>query len=76
MSDENARRFREHGPDWERLERDVVERIRLVRAAWDAAVRNAGPNLGCKIRQDVLVPALRLLAEFCTAVRIEEANDE
>lgn len=58
------------GADWARLERDVVERIRILAAA---SSRLGGPSeLRAKVLRDLVLPNVRLLAEFCTNVRIED----
>lgn len=58
------------GPDWDRLEADVVERIRALRAIHDRL--DAPPEWRHKVRRELILPSLRLLAEFCAAVRIQE----
>jgi hypothetical protein len=55
--------------DWKRLERDVVERIRAL-AAFDEA--EMPDDVRAKLWNDVVMPNLRLLAEFCVNVRVDE----
>jgi len=54
--------------DWDRLERDVVARIRMLRLASGGMEDDW---LSDKIAQDLFYPCLQLLAEFCTAVEIK-----
>jgi len=55
--------------DWAKLERDVVDRIRIL-SAFDGA--EMPEEVRAKIWNDVVMPNLRLLAEFCANVRIGE----
>lgn len=56
------------GADWDELERDVVVRIRLLRAASQKLEAN---EVNDRIAQDLFLPAIRLLAEFCLRIEIE-----
>jgi hypothetical protein len=54
--------------DWDGVEKDVVTRIRLLKAA----CQHLDPNdMNDKIAEDLFLPALRLLGEFCTRITIE-----
>lgn len=55
--------------DWTKLERDVVERIRALEAFDEAEMPE---ELRAKLWNDVVMPNLRLLAEFCVNVRVDE----
>ena len=57
--------------DWERLERDVVARIRALAAVCSDKL-NAPAELRERIWEDLVLPNARLLAEFCTNVHVEE----
>ena len=57
--------------DWDRLERDVVERVRVLRAV--AEKLEAG-SAGEQIAKDLIVPCVRLLAEFCDCVKIDDSK--
>ena len=59
--------------DWDQLERDVVFRIRLLRATCEKLEPGAVSD---KIAQDIFLPALGLLAEFCACVEIGEPDDD
>lgn len=59
-------------PDWDGLERDVVERIRTLRMCWHGLPKGPGND---EIRGQVILPAVALLAEFCACVS-EESPDE
>jgi hypothetical protein len=57
--------------DWERLEREVTDRIRVLQASLSSKV-SAPPDLRDRIYQDLVIPNVRLLGEFCMNVQIEE----
>lgn len=59
-------------PDWQRLEDDVVERIRALAAVMSDA-HDAPDELKLKLWTDLVEPNVRLLAEFCANVEIEDA---
>ena len=59
--------------DWDRLESDVVTRIRLLKTAVQGM--EAGP-LNDKIAQDLFLPCLQLLGGFCEAFDITEQDDQ
>lgn len=61
------------GPDWQRLEDDVVERIRALAAVMSEA-HDAPDELKRKLWTDLVEPNVRLLAEFCVNVEIEDAE--
>lgn len=58
--------------DWDKLHDDVSERIQLI----EQAVKNLEPNpLNDKIANELFMPALKLLADFCTRIQIEREPD-
>lgn len=60
------------GADWDGVERDVLTRIRLLRGMVEHLPENEVNNM---IARDLLVPAIGLLGEFCSRVKIaDEAN--
>jgi len=59
--------------DWDRLESDVLTRIRLLKTA--VAGMEPGP-LNDKIAEDLFLPCLQLLGEFCGAFDITEQDDQ
>ena len=54
--------------DWDQLERDVVTRIRMLRAIVEKIDVNP---LSDKVAQDLFLPAVTLLGEFCTMIEID-----
>lgn len=58
--------------DWDRVERETVEKIRLLKAAVQGL--EPGP-LADKVCTELIMPCLRILAEFNQAVKIEEGDD-
>jgi len=57
--------------NWEEIERDVIQRIHVLRAA---ATKTEPAEWRDKITADLIVPAMKLLAEFCQCIEIEEAE--
>jgi hypothetical protein len=54
--------------DWDKLHDDVSERIQLI----EQAIKKLEPNpLNDKIANELFMPALRLLADFCSRIEIE-----
>lgn len=61
--------------DWKKLETDVVARIRALSAIDHAECPDGSPltdELRAQLWNDVVLPNVRLLAEFCANVRIGE----
>ena len=56
--------------DWGRLEADVVTRIHLLKSMADALEPNPTTE---KIANDLIVPAIALLGQFCSMIDIEES---
>lgn len=63
------------GPNWEQIERDVVERIRFLRAVHEK-LDDRGTGLKDKIYNDLIVPNLKLLARFCACCEIGEGHEQ
>ena len=59
-------------PDWERLESDVIRKLRLLRPAWEHTAQTPEPH-GAMVK-DLYLPALKQLASFCGCV--EEDADQ
>jgi predicted nucleic acid-binding Zn-ribbon protein len=59
--------------DWMQMESDVRARIELLSELAHVSKRN---SLIDKITEDLILPNLRLLAEFCENVEIEEDNED
>lgn len=57
-------------PDWVALERDVVDRIRFL-AAYEGTITYPWTELQKKIWDDLVMPNLRLLGQFCANVDID-----
>lgn len=55
--------------DWDSVENEVILKIRLLKATCQQLESN---ELSDQIAEDILLPALRLLGEFCVRVTIEE----
>lgn len=58
------------GGNWAKLEADVLARIRALAAIADGL--DAPAELRAKIREDLILPNVRLLAAFCANVQIDE----
>ena len=59
--------------DWDRLEKNVVERIRMLRAVAEKLEAGAA---GEKIGTDLIVPCVALLAEFCGCVQMHDEQSK
>lgn len=58
--------------DWDRMERDVVERIRMLKAM---VMKLEPSELNDKIADELIAPNCALLAEFCSNVKIEDLEE-
>jgi|SRR3990172_10001399 len=61
-------------PDWERIKIEVRERIDALAATMSDRC-NASPELKSKLWSDLVLPNVRLLAEFCANVTFDDADD-
>ena len=57
--------------DWAGVEAEVVQKLRLLRAAVDKLEPNDTNN---KIAKDLFLPALAKLGQFCMMIEIEESS--
>jgi hypothetical protein len=55
--------------DWTGVERDVLIRLRLLRAMAEKLEPNP---INDKIANDLIMPCLRLLGDFCTRIKVDE----
>lgn len=60
--------MRRQDMDWKKLERDVVERIRVLAAVMQAPI---APELRDQLWENMVRPAVFLLADFVMRVHIE-----
>lgn len=58
--------------DWNQLENDVVMRIRWLRAVVN---HSAEDPVNDAIAEDLILPAVTILSDFCTLVTIEEDSE-
>jgi len=59
--------------DWPRLEVEVVQKIRLLRAAWECSQKDAPPAVHAKMVENLFLPRVRMLGAFCTSVEEKDA---
>lgn len=59
-------------PNWTGLKLDVCERVDALRVVWE---QTEPPALREKLRTDLCLPCLRLLAEFCACVKIDDDGE-
>ena len=59
--------------DWDQMEKDVVERIRMLKTL---AMTLEPSDVNNKIADDLIAPNCALLAQFCTNVKIEDLKEE
>ena len=62
-------------PDWDALEREVLLRIQLLKAAWQGTQEDSGDVHAMMVR-DLYMPALNKLAQFCSMIEVEEDKEE
>ncbi len=62
--------------DWLSLAADVQTKLTYLRAAWQTSEKTCEPALHLKMVEDIYLPTLRLLAEFCACfdTRDDEAR--
>ena len=58
--------------NWDQLEKDVVERIRMLKAL---AQKLEPSEVNDQIVSDLIVPNCALLAQFCSNVEIEKLEE-
>jgi hypothetical protein len=58
-------------PDWDAVERDVVRKLRYLRAAWEHTAANE-PQLHELMQRDLYLPAIKHLGAFCAAIKVQE----
>jgi hypothetical protein len=61
--------------DWANLKTEVTAKLEYLRIAWAASERDAPPQVHKRIVEDIYVPAIRLLAEFCACLEVAEENE-
>jgi hypothetical protein len=54
---------------WDKVEKEVVMKIRILRAACEKLEPNP---LNDKIAEDLFLPALSLLGEFCMRIKFDD----
>ena len=60
------------GPNWSKIESDVLRKIQIIHAAWEHTQAQA-PGVHEIMKRDLYVPALTCLAEFCACVEEKDA---
>jgi transposase len=62
---------RSQSPDWDAVERDVVRKLRYLRAAWEHTAASE-PEVHELMKRDLYVPAIKHLGTFCAAIQEKE----
>ena len=64
--------------NWDNLKREVAQKIDFLRLGWAASqvASSQGSELHGKLVNDIYVPAIRLLAEFCACVEMVDDENE
>lgn len=57
--------------DWERVEQEVVSKLRLLRGMVDKLPDDASSN---RLAHDLILPALEHIGAFCTSIQVEESH--
>ncbi len=55
-------------PDWDAMEREVIRKLRYLRAAWEHTA-SSEPELHELMKRDLNLPTIKHLGAFCVAVR-------
>ncbi len=58
--------------DWTNITAEVLAKLEYLRIAWAASEREGPPELHAKLVNDLYVPTVRLLAEFCACLEVTE----
>ena len=58
-------------PQWDAVEREVILKLRYLRAAWKHTA-STEPELHELMKRDLYLPAMKRLAAFCSAIQEEE----
>jgi hypothetical protein len=58
-------------PDFDQIEKDVVSRIRLIKAMYE----HMKPEELTIINDSLILPCMKLLAEFCSCVKISDEDE-
>lgn len=58
-------------PDCDAVQREVIRKLRYLRAAWEHTAANE-PGLHELMKRDLYLPAIKHLAAFCAAIKEEE----
>jgi hypothetical protein len=59
-------------PDFDQIEKDVVTRIRMLKAAYEKLPKD---DIAV-INDSLVIPCMSLLAEFCACISITEEEDD
>ncbi len=57
-------------PDWAKIEREVIRKLRYLRAAWEHTAVEL-PELHEAMKRDLYMPAMANIAKFCMAIQEE-----
>jgi len=61
-------------PHWDAVEREVILKLRYLRAAWEHTAA-ADPQLHELMKRDLYLPAIKHLGAFCASIREEEEEE-
>jgi hypothetical protein len=61
-------------PQWDAVEREVILKLRYLRAAWEHTAAT-DPQLHELMKRDLYLPAIKHLGAFCASIREEEEEE-
>ena len=61
--------------DWHNLKAELLTKIEYLRVSWAASERDAPPEVHNKLVENIYVPAIRLLAEFCACLEVTDDEE-
>lgn len=60
---------------WESIKEEVAQKISFLQASWLTTQTELIPELQDKLVADIYGPSLKLLAEFCAAVKVKDDEE-
>ena len=60
-------------PNWDSIQRDVERKLTYLKGAWNCTAKNK--ELHKRIFNDIYLPNLKLLGEFCANIKETEEDE-
>jgi hypothetical protein len=62
--------------EWDKILQEVQTKLNYLRLVWKISERDCNPELHRKMVEDLYVPALEKLAEFCLCIQDDGVSGE